>query len=137
MSDGAAARPLWRNDHCFACGAGNPRGLQLRFLTGEDGASVSWVTSTDWEGFRGIVHGGLVATVLDEAMSQAVASSGCRALTCELRVRLRRHVEAEESLQVRGWVVERRRRRIRAEATLCDDHGIERAHGWATFLEPF
>jgi acyl-coenzyme A thioesterase PaaI-like protein len=94
-----------------------------------------WRTNEIWEGFRGVIHGGVVSTVLDEAMSKAVAAEGIRALTCELRVRLRQHVGSSEELQVKGWVVERRKRRILTEACLCDRSGRERAHAWATFLE--
>jgi acyl-coenzyme A thioesterase PaaI-like protein len=95
-----------------------------------------WRTDKAWEGFRGVIHGGIVSTVLDEAMSKAVATAGVCALTCELRVRLRQRVEVAEELQIRGWVVERRKRRIVTEATLKDSNGLERAHAWATFLEP-
>jgi len=94
-----------------------------------------WRTDEVWEGFRGVIHGGIVSTVLDEAMSKAIAAQGIPAFTCELRVRLRHHVESTEELEVRGWVVEKRKRRILAEATLKDQQGRERAHAWATFLE--
>ncbi|MCC6858598.1 MAG: PaaI family thioesterase [Bryobacterales bacterium] len=106
----------------------------MHFTAGNDTAAARWVASSDLESFRGVVHGGLVATVLDEAMSQAAATSGSQALTCELRVRLRRPVAAGEDLEVRGWVVERRKRRILTEAALSGRDG-ERAHAWATFLE--
>jgi len=125
------------NDHCFACGSRNPCGLRLCFAAdGEQGVSAVWRTDKAWEGFRGVIHGGIVSTVLDEAMSKAVATAGVCALTCELRVRLRQRVEVAEELQIRGWVVERRKRRIVTEATLKDSNGLERAHAWATFLEP-
>lgn len=123
------------NDRCFACGRENPHGLRLHFaLDAGHSATAAWRTNEVWEGFRGVIHGGLVSTVLDEAMSKAVAAEGIRALTCELRVRLRQRVESSEELQVKGWVVEKRRRRILAEATLRDRGGRERAHAWATFL---
>lgn len=124
---------------CFACGADHPHGLKLQFRAdGPGSVSADWVPSKAWEGFQGIVHGGIVATVLDEAMSKAVAAAGPPALTCHLEVRLRRHVAPEEALVVRGWVVEKRKRRIRVEAELRDRMNTERAHAWATFLEvPF
>ena len=70
-----------------------------------------------WQGFPRIIHGGIVATVLDEAMAKAVSAVG-RALTGELRVRYRRPVAPGDELRVRGWVVERTRRVMRAEAAL-------------------
>ena len=82
------------------------------------------------------MHGGIIGTVLDEAMSQAIIARGWEALTVELTVRFRGRVAPGNRLQVRGWVVDRRRRRIRAEATLRTDAGEERAHARATFLVP-
>ena len=126
--------PLQANDACFVCGSKNPRGLRLRFAADAGAVSALWETSGGWEGFQGVIHGGIVSTVLDEAMSKAVASNGWPALTCELRVRLRRHVSPGECLQVRGWVVEKRKRRVLTEACLKDQEGNERAHAWAAFL---
>jgi acyl-coenzyme A thioesterase PaaI-like protein len=124
------------NDRCFVCGSQNPQGLQLCFAPdGDHAVTAVWRTKEVWEGYRGVIHGGIVSTVLDEAMSKAVAAAGIRALTCELRVRLRQRIEVAEELRIRGWVVEKRKRRIAAEATLNDSDGLERAHAWAIFLE--
>ncbi len=125
-----------RNAACVVCGTQNPTGLQLRFLSSLEEASATWIPTVGWESFRGIVHGGIIGTVLDEAMSQAIIARGWEALTVELTVRFRGRIAPGDRLQVRGWVVERRRRRIRAEATLVSDAGEERAHAWATFLAP-
>jgi acyl-coenzyme A thioesterase PaaI-like protein len=100
-----------------------------------DGAvTAEWRPTKNWEGFEGIVHGGIISTVLDEAMSKAVAAMNYEALTGELRVRFRHHVAAGEDLRVRGWVVEKVKRLITAEATLTAADGSERAHAWARFL---
>ena len=134
----APSRPAAkRSDRCFACGTHHPHGLRLRFVQdGEEAVSAVWRTDAAWQGFEGVIHGGIVTAVLDESMSHAVAAGGVPALTCELRVRLHHHVGPFEELKVRGWVVERHRRRIAAEATLKDGDGVERAHAWAVFLTP-
>ena len=56
------------------------------------------------------------------------------ALTAELRVRFRHPVVAGEHVRIRGWVVEKRRRLVKAEATLAAADGSELAHAWAHFL---
>jgi acyl-coenzyme A thioesterase PaaI-like protein len=123
-------------NHCFVCGQGNPQGLHLRFSAdGAEAVVAHWHPQETWEGFRGVIHGGIVSTVLDEAMSKAVAAQGIPALTCELRVRLRERVAPAEELEIRGWVVEKRKRKISTEAILSDAAGRERAHAWAVFLE--
>lgn len=124
-----------RQSRCFVCGAGHPHGLRIRFETGAD-ASVHavWTPTADWEGFQDIIHGGIVSTVLDEAMSKAVMFSRCEALTGELRVRFRRHVSPGETLYIRAWVARRRKRLVVTEATLTGPDGVERAHAWASLL---
>jgi acyl-coenzyme A thioesterase PaaI-like protein len=87
-----------------------------------------------FEGFCGIVHGGVVSTVLDEAMSKAVAATGTEALTAELRVRFRHHVTTGDVFEVRGWIVKRNKRLIETEAVLAAEDGTEYAHAWARFL---
>ena len=120
---------------CFVCGPDHPNGLHIAYRMSSDGTTTAlWTPDSNCEGFRGIVHGGIVSTVLDEAMSKAVAASGCEALTGELRVRLRRRVAPGEVLSIRGWVTGRKKRLIETEATLTDGSGAERAHAWASFL---
>ncbi len=122
---------------CFACGPDHAHGLKLRF--GPDGPGcviADWVPAKEWQGYQGIIHGGIIATVLDEAMSKAVAAAADPAFTCRLEVRLRRHVAPPgELIKVRGWVVEKRNRHTRTEAELRDSLNVERAHAWATFLK--
>jgi len=124
-----------RQSSCFGCGERNPHGLGLRFVTATDGSvHADWRPRVAHEGFAGIIHGGIIATVLDEAMSKAVAATVEPGLTCRLEVRLHRSVSTDERLVVRGWVVDRRNRRVRAEADIRDVSGGERARGQATFL---
>lgn len=120
---------------CFVCGRDNPRGLQLEFRIDPDGAaSSSWVPDIHWEGLRGIVHGGIIATLLDEAMAKAVSARGCKSMTAELRVRFHQYARMGEALQLKGWIVSQKRRLIETEATITACDGSERAHAWARFL---
>jgi acyl-coenzyme A thioesterase PaaI-like protein len=120
---------------CVVCGQDNPHGLRIQYVLGRDGAvTAEWRPTENWEGFEGIVHGGIISTVLDEAMSKAVVAMSYEALTGELRVRFRHHVAAGESLRIRGWVVEKVKRLVKAEASLTAADGSERAHAWARFL---
>jgi len=122
-------------DNCFACSPDNPRGLRLEFQQSEDGAMIAeWIPGADLEGYRGIIHRGLVSTVLDEAMAKVVAASGCGALTAELRVRFREQVTSGPSVLIKGWIESRSRRMLRTEASLAAPDGKELAHAWATFL---
>lgn len=107
-------RPLvWDGppSRCFGCSPANPRGLHLRFLETDDGVEVDYTAPDDMEGAPGILHGGVQATILDEAFCMTVhAKRGHQVLTGELTVRYRRPVPTGTSLLVRGRIVEERRR---------------------------
>ena len=74
--------------------------------------------------------------MLDEAMAKAVAATGRRGMTAEMRVRFHHYVETGKQLTIRGWVIRRKTRLFETEATLVGEDGRERAHGWAKFLIP-
>lgn len=120
---------------CFVCGQDNPAGLRIPFRLQPDGViSADWIPATSLEGFRGIVHGGVVSTVLDEAMSKAIAAAGPEALTAELRIRFRLPVQSGSCFTIRGWIVRQTKRLIETEASLTGPGGNEHAHAWASFL---
>lgn len=96
--------------------------------------TTEWLPDSDLEGFSGITHGGVISTVLDEAMSKVVAAAGVEALTAELRVRFRHHVSTGVSVRVRGWIETSSRRKFNTEAALFGPDGSELAHAWAIFL---
>lgn len=123
------------NPRCVACGRENANGLHITYRVEASGsAAAEWAPTAAWESFPGVIHGGIVATALDEAMSQAVIASGCEALTAELRVRYHRHIAPGERLHIRGWIVSRAKRLIATEAAVTAPDGSERAHAWASFL---
>ena len=105
------------SDHgCFACGLANPVGLGLRFV--EDGDAVSAVfTPLPWhEGYEGVVHGGLVATLLDEAMAHALLARGIHGVTARLTVRYIAPLPIGAAAVVRGRIQADRRRLVEAIA---------------------
>ncbi len=124
------------NPECVACGTQNRTGLQIKFTNNSGVVTASWKPTAGWESFQGTIHGGIISTVLDEAMSKAIMARQWEAFTADLRVRFRGRVCPGEHLHVRGWIVEKQKRRIKAEAGLTTRDGEERAHAWATFLVP-
>ncbi len=124
------------NPACVACGPAHDTGLRLSFHSSQDGVTAGWTPTHAWQSFQGIIHGGIVATVLDEAMSKAIIARGWEAVTAELRVRYRLQVSPGDKLSVRGWVVRSQKRMILAEASITAVAGVEHAHAWATFLAP-
>jgi uncharacterized protein (TIGR00369 family) len=97
---------------------------------------AEWVPSLEWQGYRGVIHGGILSTVLDEAMAKSAAVFSSHGVTAELKVRFRRPVEPGQRLAIRAWAVEVSKRRILTEAVIIGADGPEYAHAWGTFLAP-
>ena len=121
---------------CVVCGSTNPKGLGISFRQCPCGVCADWIPTGDCESFKGTIHGGIITTVLDEAMSKDIIARNWEASTSELRVRFRGRVSPGETLHTRGGVIEKQKRKILTEATIATIGGEERAHAWATFLEP-
>ncbi len=127
--------PTAEDNYCFACGPANPIGLHLRFSYGEDSAEAHFTPNQEHEGYPGLMHGGLVATLLDEAMAHAAIAAHGPAVTGELRVRLRgRGAPIGQPLRLHGHVTNRRGRLVLAEAQLCDEDGRLLAQGEGKFM---
>jgi acyl-coenzyme A thioesterase PaaI-like protein len=107
-----APQPLPVSSGCFVCGRDNPRGLALRFERhGALGVRATCVLDRDYIGFSSRAHGGVVASLLDEAMGWAsVLAAGGFTYTAELEIRYRQPAPVGEPLEVRGRVVRHTRR---------------------------
>ncbi len=128
--------PYEGDQYCFACGRQNPIGFRLQFTYGHAGVEAHFTPERVYQGYPGIMHGGLVSTLLDEAMAHAVVAQVGPAVTGELHVRLRgRGVPIGRPLCLRGRVTFRRGRLVRAEAELSDEEGIVLAHGEGKFMQ--
>jgi acyl-coenzyme A thioesterase PaaI-like protein len=74
--------------NCFACGSNNGVGLRLIFHRGEDGSIIGFFRAApQFAGYSGIVHGGIIATLLDSAMTHCLLDMGIGALTGRLSIR--------------------------------------------------
>lgn len=111
---------------CLVCGRDNPHGIHLH-LSVDDAAGI--VTSlftalAHHMGFEGIVHGGLLSTVLDEAMVWAATWAGKRFCVCgELNVRFRQSVRIGQIVSVEARIASVRSRLIETEGHLRDADG--------------
>jgi len=113
-------------DRCYGCGSRNPVGLQISdFTATSDGAKAPFVAKTDHNGFHGVVHGGVIATALDEISAWAcVLSQGVFVFTATLDIRYRKEVRTDADYTLRGRVVERRGKRLRVESELCSNDTV-------------
>jgi acyl-coenzyme A thioesterase PaaI-like protein len=119
---------------CFACGPDNPSGLRMTFDYGDGTAKSRVAPRREFGGWSDIMHGGIVATLLDEAMAHAAIAAGERAVTARIEVRFRKAVPTDAPLVVEGKVQGRRGRVMDMESTLRGEDGTLYAEGKARFL---
>jgi uncharacterized protein (TIGR00369 family) len=123
-------------NRCFGCGQANPTGLHLEFLLAEDHSVVSFPTIPDsFEGPVGYLHGGIIATLLDETMSKAVRASGHTAMTRHLEVDYLRPVPSGAPLRLEGRIARNEGRKHWAQAKILDAEGALLAQGKGLFIE--
>ena len=126
-----------RSDYgCFGCGDDNPIGLHLRFAADGDSVRASFTPGPDHQGVGGIVHGGILSTLLDEAMAWATAHAGYWAMTGDMRVRFRRPLNVGEPTVVAARVSGARGRLVTAAGELMlESDGSPVATATATFVK--
>lgn len=108
------------DNHCFICGSLNPIGLHAVFATDpEKGRAETRVRIPEhFQGWRGIVHGGILSALLDEICAQACMARGLQVVTSELRLRYRKPVPTGSEVTVTGEIVGERRRLIDVQARI-------------------
>jgi acyl-coenzyme A thioesterase PaaI-like protein len=111
---------------CFVCGESNPSGLKLRFLSENGKVTTRFTPSLDHIGFKNTVHGGLIATLLDESMVWACAVQTRRFAFCaELNIRFLKPLQPGRETSVAAELVENRKNKIyHAKAELRDGETI-------------
>ena len=108
LVDEPSATPAPRNGHvnCLVCGAGNPWSLGLCFQVGEaDEVWARFQAHPGLQGYKGILHGGVISCLLDAAMTHCLFHHGVRAVTADLHVRFLKPVPCEASLYVKAWLI--------------------------------
>ena len=132
----ADASPGWQRHHCFGCGPENSRGLRLQFVPGPGGRTYICEFQLDaaFGGPPGHAHGGIIATILDEAMSKANRLRNTVALTRRIEVDYLRPVPLGKPLVVEGRIVRVRGRAFYNRAELRNAEGTLLARGRGKFV---
>lgn len=128
----SSLRDVATDDKCFVCGKLNQRGLHAEFEVDRTGRTSRCRLSLpdDYQGWQDVVHGGILATLLDEACIYACRSVGEQFVTAEITVRFHKPVGVGEELTVTGELLEQRKRICRVAAQILVD-GVVRAEATA------
>lgn len=114
--------------HCFACGLENPFGLQLRFFTTAPGeVTAEYTVPEHFQGYPGVVHGGVVAAMLDEVLVRSImgheADTPRLMVTARMTVRYRKRVPVAQPLRLVGRQGRAKHHSATASAAIFDRDG--------------
>ena len=125
---------LQDDNYCFVCGKENPLGLHLNFSLDNGKATASFVPQKVHQGYKDIIHGGIITTVLDEAMVKAALLQGMPAVSAEITVRFRNTLFAGEKTVVESLIEKKNRKIIEASAVLKKTDNTVIAESYAKLL---
>ena len=117
---------------CFVCGRANSIGLHMHFYTESDGCVVAdYVPREEHQGYPGVMHGGLLTTMLDELIGRTAIAGDLWCMTAKLELRFRKPVPIGEPLKLKGEITKKTGRLLegRGEIRLADGSLAVEAHG--------
>lgn len=123
-----------RDHYCFGCGHQNPLGLRLSFERDGDAVVARYHPRPEDQGFPGMMHGGLVAVLLDEAMGWAMYIDRIFAVTAKMETRYRRTATLDAPLEARARLVRASGRRLSVEGRVSTVEGLDVADAQALFV---
>jgi len=121
---------------CFGCGDANPRGMHLHFDRDEQRQRIvgKFRLGPEYQGAAGFIHGGIIATLLDEVMSKVSRFSNVRAVTAELSIEYLKPIRVGDELTVEGFNTRREGRQLYHEGEIRDAAGTLLARGRGRFV---
>ena len=108
---------------CFGCGQDNPIGLKLSFQWDGKTARAEFTPTDLHQGWSGILHGGIIACILDEAMGNVTLLAGMKCVTADMKVRLRRQVSIGKSLIITSSITKKNRKLVKTRAAVSLKNG--------------
>ena len=101
------------SDYCFVCGRKNPKGLYMTFFdNGQDEVMSHYTVTEDYQGYPGVVHGGIVTSMLDEVVARVsfIGDPHKFMMSVKLEVKFRKPVPTLTPLKVVGRIIKLRGR---------------------------
>lgn len=121
--------------HCFVCGPDNPIGLKISFTLDGDSCLGEFTSAPQHVGFDGVTHGGIVFSVLDDAMANWFFLQGARGYTAKADIRYRSPFPVGATAVVECQVQRRKGRLVQLQAILrADDGEVVYAESEASFM---
>jgi acyl-coenzyme A thioesterase PaaI-like protein len=106
--------------NCFACGTLNAGGLGLALHVEPGRSWTELALDRRFEGWEGMIHGGILCTILDEVMAWALVGEDNWGVTARMSVEFRRPIEVGTPIRAEGWITRSRRRIVDTAARIVD-----------------
>lgn len=106
------------DNFCFVCGEKNPLGFHLTFSLQEGKAVTEFIPAKVHQGYKDIVHGGIISTLLDETIVKAALLRGIPAITAEITVRFRNPLMVGEKAIIEASIVKINKKLIEVSANM-------------------
>lgn len=122
--------------NCFGCAPDNPIGLHMEFFEEGEQVICFWRPQEHFEGWVGVLHGGIVSTLVDETAGWVVTRKlQAAGMTSRLNMRFHKAIMSNEvQLTIKAHLVEQRRNIATIEATVENAHGEVCAEGQAIYF---
>jgi uncharacterized protein (TIGR00369 family) len=127
-------KKLEDDHHCFVCGEKNPHGLHLKFSINEGKVSSEFVPQKIHQGYKNIIHGGIISAILDEAMVKVALMQGLTAVTAEITVRFKNPLMVGERAVVESGITNINKKIIETSARIKKSDETLIAEGHAKLL---
>jgi uncharacterized protein (TIGR00369 family) len=127
-------KPLERYPQCFVCGDKNPIGLNVPFYFKDDKVVAEYTAGPNFQGYKDILHGGILSALLDEVMIRAILVREISCLTSEIKVRFKKMVKIGDKLSLEGRMIGEKGKLLLAEGKITNqDHEVV-AEGEGKFI---
>ena len=127
-------KKLEDDNYCFVCGKQNPYGLHLTFSLHEGSAVTEFIPQKIHQGYKDIVHGGIISTLLDETMVKAALLQGIPAITAEITVRFLKPLIVGEKVIIEASITTMNKKIIETSASMRKTDNTLVAEGHAKLL---
>ena len=123
---GLSAEQAERANHCFVCGDANPVGLRVKFRLDGEVCRAEFTPDERHQGYAGVMHGGLLFSLLDDVMANWLWLQGHACFTARAEVRYRAPVPLHRPLALEGRLLRGRGRLYEMQGLILDQASGDR-----------
>jgi len=122
------------DNYCFVCGEKNPYGLHLTFSAHDGKVLAEFIPQKNYQGYKDIVHGGIISALIDEAMVKAALMQGKPAITAEITVRFKNPLMVWDKAIIEATIIKMNKKIIETSAIMRKTDNTLIAEGYGKLL---